>query len=124
MDLRYSNTTIFDRGLADGYVTRTHLAVPKVKRAVIMLSVAASLALGVIVFPAPAIPSQINTPTTCMLACNPVKFTCSRYPSNQVPLMTIRPRSLPNLYRYVPSGTRCDSLVCVQDPYMCVIGTV
>jgi hypothetical protein len=80
--------------------------------------------LSVTIFPAPAFPSHMVKPNVCTLACNPNNRTCSRYPSNQFPLTMTRPRSIPDLYQVVPSGTRCDSPVCAQDPYMCVIGNI
>ena len=85
-----------------------------------------SLIIGVLVFPAPAFSNQanlLNQPAVCTLACNPARQTCSRYPANQVPFRATRPNSVPMMYKIVPSGTRCDSSVCVQDPTMCFIGT-
>ncbi|HEY3341748.1 MAG TPA: hypothetical protein VGK81_07010 [Anaerolineae bacterium] len=116
--------TGFDTIVSDGYATRAPLQRPSAKRAIVTLTMAASLTLSVIVFPAPSFPSHIVKPNVCTLACNPNTHTCSRYPSNQIPLTMSRPRSIPDLYRVVPSGTRCDSPVCVQDPYMCVIGDI
>jgi hypothetical protein len=114
------------QGFIDGYNNLVRQVELGSRRAVIILALAVTLIIGVLVFPAPAFSNQanlLNQPAVCTLACNPARQTCSRYPANQVPFRATRPNSVPTMYKMVPSGTRCDSSVCVQDPTMCFIGT-
>ncbi len=94
-------------------------------RPAIVLALVAVLIAGALTSPMSTLsvqPGQLKQPAVCTLACDPVKHTCSRYPSNQVPSSSVRHTGMPSSYTLVPGGTRCDATACVQDPYLCVIG--